>query len=242
MPSKELSMKLEPGGTLKGHRKADKALSRAYNEFARMDYSDKEAKEEAMDHLFDVLSAAKDAHTKATKTTTKKVLKLSPKPKKTRARSPDLLHVTPDVLVQKKIEKGTGWNAMFKENTEEGKWHCTLAIRSLCAVEAEGSNQAESLKVAWGNCIKQKHRINLQERLWIQELFSELPCVPQDFYFEIVGLGHRRNETVVFVVATLLFPSENSFRGNPCEHWTNAIRSSIAVARKSLASQQLQVT
>ena len=33
-------------------------------------------------------------------------------------------------------------------------------------------------------------------RLWIQELFSELPCVPQDFYFEIVGLGHRRNETV----------------------------------------------
>eukprot|EP00434_Breviolum_minutum_P009886 symbB.v1.2.008710.t1/scaffold547.1/size188680/2 len=129
---------------------------------------------------------------------------------------------------------------MFKENTEEGKWHCSLAIRSLCAVEAEGSNQAESLKVAWGNCIKQKHRINLQERLWIQELFSELPCVPQDFYFEIVGLGHRRNETVVFVVATLLFPSENSFRGNPCEHWTNAIRSSIAVARKSLASQQLQ--
>lgn len=33
-------------------------------------------------------------------------------------------------------------------------------------------------------------------RLWIQEMFSELPCVPQDFYFEIVGLGHRRNETV----------------------------------------------
>jgi len=55
---------------------------------------------------------------------------------------------------------------------QEGKWHCTLAIRSLCAVEAEGSNQAESLKVAWGNCIKQKHRINLQESLgckdWMQ--------------------------------------------------------------------------
>ncbi len=31
----------------------------------------------------------------------------------------DQRHVTPDVLVQKKIEKGTGWNAMFKENTEE---------------------------------------------------------------------------------------------------------------------------
>ena len=31
------------GGTLKGHRKADKALSRAYNEFTRIDYSDKEA-------------------------------------------------------------------------------------------------------------------------------------------------------------------------------------------------------
>jgi len=31
------------GGTLKGHRKADKDLSRAYQEFARIDYSDKEA-------------------------------------------------------------------------------------------------------------------------------------------------------------------------------------------------------
>ena len=26
------------------------------------------------------------------------------------------------------------------------------------------------------------------------------------------------------MVATLLFPSDNSFRGNPCERWTNAIR------------------
>jgi len=40
----------------------------------------------------EVLSAAKDAHTKPTKTTTTKVLKLSPKPKKTRAKSPDLLY------------------------------------------------------------------------------------------------------------------------------------------------------
>ena len=26
------------------------------------------------------------------------------------------------------------------------------------------------------------------------------------------------------MVATLLFPSENSFRGNPCQSWNNAIR------------------
>mmetsp|Transcript_12710 Transcript_12710/g.26724 ORF Transcript_12710/g.26724 Transcript_12710/m.26724 type:complete len:99 (+) Transcript_12710:2-298(+) len=92
--------------------------------------------------------------------------------------------------------------------------------------------------MAIGRCSKQHFRIDLREKKWIQQKFAELPCAPRDFYFEIVGVGHRSNKTVLWQVATLSFPNrEMCFRGNPCGHWALAVRSGVAAAKKGLAAE-----
>lgn len=227
---------------LSKHIKVEKKLSDAYQEFKRLDRADNQARAEALDNMMKVLSSAKTAHSKKQQKLQKP--KLSKKSRSLRASSDvpamrDLTHVALDDALGKHPEMN-GWNMSYRENPEEGTCRCTLTVSpELAVVEATGRTRAESLKMAIGACNNQHFRINLGEKEWIQQKFEELPCAPRDVYFDIVGIGHRRNRTVLMQVATLSFPSlEMCFRGNPCEHWALAVRSGVAAAKKGLASFQ----
>lgn len=227
--------------------KAERQLSDAYQEFKRLDRADNQARVEALDNMMKVLNSAKTAHSK--KQQLKEVKPLKPKVSKSRLKQRaskmpamtamrDLTHVALDDALEEHPET-SGWKMSYRENPEEGTCHCTLTVSpELDVVEAIGRTRAESLKMAIGRCSKQHFRIDLKEKKWIQQKFAELPCAPRDVYFEIVGVGHRRNETVLLQVATLSFPNrEMCFRGNPCEHWALAVRSGVAAAKKGLAAE-----
>lgn len=230
------------------HIKAERQLSDAYQEFKRLDRADNQARAEALDNMMKVLNSAKTAHSK--KQQLKEVKPLKPKVSKSRSRRRasssmpamtamrDLTHVALDDALEEHPETNE-WKMSYRENPEEGTCHCTLTVSpELDVVEAIGRTRAESLKMAIGRCSKQHFRIDLREKKWIQQKFAELPCAPRDVYFEIVGVGHRRNGTVLWQVATLSFPNrEMCFRGNPCEHWALAVRSGVAAAKKGLAAE-----
>mmetsp|Transcript_59253 Transcript_59253/g.96677 ORF Transcript_59253/g.96677 Transcript_59253/m.96677 type:complete len:251 (+) Transcript_59253:3-755(+) len=234
------------------HVKADKQLYNAYQEFKRLDRADNQARVEALDNMMKVLNSAKIAHSKKQQQQQQlKEVKPS-KPKRSKSRSckasnahalpampdmRDLTHVALDALEEH--PETNGWKMSYRENPKEGTCRCTLTVSpELEVVEATGRTRAESRKMAIDRCSKQHFRIDLREKKWIQQKFAELPCAPQDVYFEIVGVGHRRNATVLWQVATLSFPSpEMRFRGNPCENWALAVRSGVAAAKKGLAAE-----